>query len=182
MGNFSATGLKCFSDLFERLILHKLPEQELGTTIWLPLGPIGTGALTLVLLGDALHGLNSGVTMDYPMLADFSNIADAFGLISGTLLWGLGIWWFVIAIITTLSYAMKKLSFTMGWWAFTFPLGVYTAASFALYHATNLMMFSVISEGMLMLLLIFWIMVSYFTLTFVIKSAYQVFSFKKANL
>ncbi len=165
----------------QRLILHKLPGQELGTTIWLPLGPIGTGALALILLGDALHGLNSSVTMNYPMLADFSNIADAFGLICATLLWGLGIWWLVIAMIATLSYAMNSLSFTMGWWAFTFPLGVYTLATLTLYHATNLAMFAVVSKGLLALLFLFWIMVSYFTLTFIVKSVYQAFSFKRCN-
>jgi tellurite resistance protein TehA-like permease len=37
--------------LLLRLVLHKLPEPEMAASGWLALGPIGTGALALVLLG-----------------------------------------------------------------------------------------------------------------------------------
>ena len=39
--------------LFLRLALHKLPERDMGVSAWLALGPIGTGALGLVVLGAA---------------------------------------------------------------------------------------------------------------------------------
>ena len=39
--------------LFLRLVLHKLPERDMGVSAWLALGPIGTGALGLVVLGGA---------------------------------------------------------------------------------------------------------------------------------
>jgi len=37
--------------LLLRLVLHKLPDREMAASGWLALGPIGTGALALVLLG-----------------------------------------------------------------------------------------------------------------------------------
>jgi tellurite resistance protein TehA-like permease len=52
--------------LLLRLALHKLPEKDMAATSWLALGPIGTGALGLLLLGGAapavfgasgLHGI-----------------------------------------------------------------------------------------------------------------------------
>ena len=37
--------------LMLRLVLHKLPEKELAVSSWLALGPIGTAALALLVLG-----------------------------------------------------------------------------------------------------------------------------------
>ena len=49
--------------LFLRLTLHKLPQHDVAVSSWLSLGPIGTGALGMLLLGAdaprvlAAHGL-----------------------------------------------------------------------------------------------------------------------------
>jgi tellurite resistance protein TehA-like permease len=37
--------------VFLRLVLHKLPHRDMAASSWLALGPIGTGALGLLLLG-----------------------------------------------------------------------------------------------------------------------------------
>lgn len=48
----------------------------------------------------------------------------AAGLLGALLLWSFGIWWFFLAIFTLLREISRgKLTFNMGWWASTFPLG-----------------------------------------------------------
>jgi Voltage-dependent anion channel len=62
-----------------RLALHKLPERDMGASAWLALGPIGTGALGLVLLGGeapAIFAANG--------LRSVGDTAFGLGVIGGT--------------------------------------------------------------------------------------------------
>lgn len=48
----------------------------------------------------------------------------AAGLLAGLLLWALGIWWFVLALLTIGRERYRgHLPFNMGWWSMTFPTG-----------------------------------------------------------
>jgi C4-dicarboxylate transporter/malic acid transport protein len=118
--------------VFFRLVIHKLPHRDLAPSSWLTLGPIGTGALGLLTLGQAAPGAFAGTT-----LASVAAIARDFGLIGALILWGAGVWWLAIALLFTLRYRREGLPFNLGWWGFTFPLGVYTAATLSLYRVTG---------------------------------------------
>lgn len=142
-----------------RLALHKLPKRDMGASAWLALGPIGTGALGLLLLG-----------ADAPVIfaaSGHANIGDtAFGLgvIGGIVLWGYGAWWLALAALKTLRYLREGLPFNLGWWGFTFPLAVYTLATFALYRVTGLTVFCAGASIMTICLTVFWIIVAARTL------------------
>ena len=82
--------------LFLRLALHKLPERDMGVSAWLALGPIGTGALGLVVLGAAAPKIFAANG-----LASVGEVAFGFGVIGGLILWGNGIWWLSLAILKT---------------------------------------------------------------------------------
>ena len=123
--------------LFLRLVLHKLPHRDMADSGWLALGPLGTGALALLLLGRAAPGILAPLG-----LGDAGVVAHGFGVIGGLLLWGYGGWWLLIAVAMTCTYLPRGLPFNMGWWGFIFPLGVYTAASFALAAQTGLAFFT----------------------------------------
>jgi tellurite resistance protein TehA-like permease len=73
--------------LLLRLALHKLPDEDMAASGWLALGPIGTGALGLVLLGG-----NAPPVFAAAGLSDVGDVAVGFGLIGGTMLWGYGAW------------------------------------------------------------------------------------------
>jgi Voltage-dependent anion channel len=49
------------------------------------------------------------------------------GLFVGIIEWSFGLVWFFFAIAAI--HRSGKLPFNMGWWGFTFPLGVYSAAT-----------------------------------------------------
>ncbi len=122
--------------LYLRLALHKLPPKELGVSTWLSLGPIGTGAFALQTLGNAASHLFPAGPMQ-----SVARIAAPVGTIGALVLWGLGLWWLVTSIALTLRQARTELPFNLGWWGFTFPVGVYIAATFALGANTGMAFF-----------------------------------------
>lgn len=145
--------------LLLRLVLHKLPPRDMAVSAWLALGPLGTGALALLLLGKAAPGILAPLGM-----ADAGMVAHGFGLIGGLLLWGYGGWWLIMAAAMTLTYVPRGLPFNLGWWGFIFPPGVFTAASFALGVQTGLGVFTYLAVAQTVLVGVFWLMVGMRTL------------------
>ena len=146
--------------LFLRLALHKLPPRELGVTGWLTLGPLGTGSFGLLLLGVAAPRAFAGTP-----LAALGPVADGVGLLGGLALWAYGLWWWVTAAAGTLRFVREGgLPFNMGWWGFTFPLGVYTAATLTLGHVTGFAPFTVFGALLVLLLAGLWGIVALHTL------------------
>lgn len=48
------------------------------------------------------------------------------GVLVALVMWGFGLVWFFFALA---SIARSRFPFNMGWWGFTFPIGVYTLAT-----------------------------------------------------
>lgn len=138
-----------------RLALHKLPHRDMAATGWLALGPIGTGALGLLLLGADAPKVFLGVG-----IAGIGDVAAGLGLIGGAMFWGYGAWWFMLAVLTTLRYLREGLPFNIGWWGFTFPIGVYSVATLALARQTGLAVLTVIGGALIIALALFWIVVA----------------------
>ncbi len=122
--------------LLLRLVLHKLPERDMAASGWLALGPIGTGALGLLVLGSNAPRVFAAQGME-----GVGEVAFGLGVIGGVMLWGYGLWWLLLAILKTARYLRGGLPFNLGWWGFTFPLGVYSLATVALANAMHLVVF-----------------------------------------
>ncbi len=145
--------------LFLRLAWHKLPHRDMAVSTWLTLGPIGTGSMGLLLLGGDAQRAFAGTK-----LYVYAKEAYAFGPIGGLVIWGFGFWWLVMAILLTFRYMKEDLPFNMGWWGFTFPLGVYTAATIILYRITDFELFRVAGAVFVAMLAMFWTVVTTKTL------------------
>lgn len=137
--------------LFFRLALHGLPHKDMAVSLWLPLGPIGTGALAMFLLGQASSAVFYGTEFEL-----FSRLFFRVGFMIGLLLWAYGLWWFVMAIMTTLRYLKEGLPFNMGWWGFTFPLGVFTAATIQIWIFTGYPFVKILSGIEIIMLVVFY--------------------------
>ncbi|KFL49725.1 C4-dicarboxylate ABC transporter [Burkholderia pyrrocinia] len=137
--------------VFFRLVIHKLPHRDLAPSSWLTLGPIGTGALGILSLGKVAPAVFDGSA-----LAHLGVLANELGMACAFLLWSAGTWWFLIAVLFTLRYRKEGIQFNLGWWGFTFPLGVYTAATLSLYRATDMIAFAVLGTSFALLLFAFW--------------------------
>ncbi|WP_223467112.1 MULTISPECIES: TDT family transporter [unclassified Pseudomonas] len=140
--------------LLLRMALHKLPHENMAASSWLALGPIGTGALgMLVLGGDAplIFAANG--------MPGVGEIAAGLGLVAGITLWGFGLWWMLMALLITARYLRAGIPFNLGWWGFTFPLGVYSLATLKLASTLNLTFFSVFGCVLVALLAVMWLIV-----------------------
>jgi C4-dicarboxylate transporter/malic acid transport protein len=141
-----------------RLVLHKLPGRDMAASGWLALGPIGTGALALLLLGGDAPAVFAAAG-----LAPVGQVAFGIGLVGGMILWGYGMWWLLLAVLKTASYVPAGMPFNLGWWGFTFPLGVYSLATLALARTTHLAFFSAVGGVLVVCLVAFWVVVAALT-------------------
>ena len=150
--------------LILRMALHKLPHESMAASSWLALGPIGTGALGLLLLGSdapAIFAANG--------LGRVGEIVEGLGLISGVILWGVGLWWIVMALMITVRYFRAGIPFNLGWWGFTFPLGVYSLATLRLGSVLHLAFFDIAGCVLVVMLVLMWLIVG----TRTVKGAYR---------
>ncbi|MBN8925752.1 MAG: TDT family transporter [Rhodospirillales bacterium] len=138
-----------------RLILHKLPDRDMGPSAWLALGPIGTGALALLLLGE-----DARPVLAARGLAGVGDVAFGVGVIGATLLCGYGAWWLTVAGLKTVRYLREGMAFNLGWWGFTFPLAVYALATLALARITQFALFDVAGTVLVAGLAGFWAVVA----------------------
>ncbi len=150
--------------LMLRMALHKLPHANMAASSWLALGPIGTGALGMLLLGGdapAIFAANG--------LPGVGEIANGLGLVAGITLWGFGLWWMLIAVLITLRYLRGGIPFNLGWWGFTFPLGVYALATLKLASVLHLSFFSLLGSVLVVVLALMWLIVA----TRTVQGAYK---------
>ncbi len=141
--------------LMLRLVLHKLPEKELAVSSWLALGPIGTAALALLVLGHQAPTLMASLG-----LAQLGQLFHQAGILASLILLGFGLWWLGIAVLTTLHHAKQDLSFNLGWWGLTFPLGVYTLAILTLAQQLNLAFLYAVGYAFATILMLLWSLVA----------------------
>jgi C4-dicarboxylate transporter/malic acid transport protein len=141
--------------LFLRLTLHKLPHVDMAVSAWLPLGPLGTGAMAMITLGAASRHIFSLTD-----LAPMALLWQDAGVMVALVLWGFGLWWMIMAIVFTLRYLREGLPFNMGWWGFTFPLGVFDSATYLLAKETQFSPFLYLGTAFTVLLAVFWVIVT----------------------
>ena len=137
-----------------RLALHKLPDTDFAATSWLPLGPLATGCLGLLTMGQAAPAAFTGTP-----LAAAAELAHGIGLVGGLALWGAGLWWLVIATLFTRHYIRDNMAFNLGWWGFTVPLGVFALATLELLRLTELSFFALVGLVLSVQLAAIWLLV-----------------------
>ncbi len=106
---------------YQRLALHRIPSREVIVSAFLPLGPLGYGGFAILNLGRISAHIFPKTGTIHPMAGEFAYIA---GFFVALIMWGWGLIWFALALASI--YMARPLPFNMGWWGFTFPLGVYS--------------------------------------------------------
>jgi C4-dicarboxylate transporter/malic acid transport protein len=109
--------------VYDRLVLHPLAPAPLAPTVWIGLGPIGVAALVPIALA------NAGTSL----WADVAPAVNLLTRLASTAVWGFGLWWLALAVVLLVRYVRKGgVPFHLGWWAFVFPVGAYTAGTITL--------------------------------------------------
>jgi len=161
--SFALWGAGFFAYLFvnaavtHRYFFHEMPVNQMTPSVWVGLGPIGAGAAGLLSLSRAVQAMP-----DLRPLADFGT---GFAL----LLWGFGLIWYLVSIALTLRKAFfENIPYTMGWWAFTFPLGAYALATRMLFAQNHVAVLAIFFWVLLVNLLVFWLITAYRTAKFTV--------------
>ena len=141
--------------LILRMALHKLPHESMAASSWLALGPIGTGALGMLVLGG-----DAPAILCANGLGELDQVAQGIGTIVGLLIWGFGLWWLALATMITTRYWRAGIPFNLGWWGYTFPLGVFAVATFRLGATLHLGFFGIAGTVLTVALGIMWFVVA----------------------
>ncbi len=115
---------------FLRLQIHDLPPKEVIVSVFLPIGPLGQGGFGIQQLGKVSLAILPKTAAFGSVDADVlhgGGVLYVLGVFAALLMWGAALGWLSFALITILS--IKSFPFNMGWWGFTFPLGVFTTCT-----------------------------------------------------
>lgn len=144
--------------LMLRLALQQLPAKEVGLSSWLTLGPIGTGALALLLLGHEAPRL-----MSFIGWGQLGELMQGAGILGSLILLGFAVWWLGIALLSSVHHLQQDLPFNLGWWALTFPIGVLSLAVLTLAKTLGLAWMLSIGYSLTVLLILLWCIVAFKT-------------------
>lgn len=129
---------------FQRLTLHKLPAREVIVSVFLPLGPLGQGGFAIMQLGKVAIKVFP-VTNTLPAITASGgkpgDMLYVIGWILALVMWGFGVVWLFFALATI---SRSKFPFNMGWWGFTFPLGVLAVSTTTIGKETGSRFFDVL--------------------------------------
>lgn len=121
--SFYGMGMSLFfiigSIVINRLIHHRMPHPMMAPTFWIILGPIGVGTISLMGIADVSKLLG--------LIESTSNL-----YLASIVLWGFGIWAFVLTLMITARYMREAgIPFSLSWWAYIFPLAVYAMSAYS---------------------------------------------------
>ncbi|PTU16887.1 hypothetical protein P175DRAFT_0541584 [Aspergillus ochraceoroseus IBT 24754] len=141
-----------------RLFLYKLPPKAVIVSTFLPLGPLGQGGYGIQKLGSVAQTIFPQTST---LSAGAGEIFYDLGFLVGLILWSFGLLWLFFAIGSIIR--CKKFPFNLSWWAFTFPLGVFTTCTCQLARDMPSRFFRVLGTILSLCVVVFWIVVSALT-------------------
>lgn len=120
---------------FHRLTIHSLPPREVIVSVFLPVGPLGQGGFGIQQLGKVALKVIPHTEMFHVAGVDPTRGAEFLyflGIFFGIVMWGFALAWVCFALI--ILRTTRSFPFNMGWWGFTFPLGVWATCTSALWQ------------------------------------------------
>ena len=129
---------------FQRLTIYKLPPRELIVSVFLPHGPLGQGGFAIMQLGKVslrIFPITNTLSAVVTPGGRPGEILYVLGWAVALVMWGLAIVWLFFAVA---SISRSRFPFNMGWWGFTFPLGVLTVSTTTIGKETGSRFFNVL--------------------------------------
>ncbi|CAO1619964.1 unnamed protein product [Sympodiomycopsis kandeliae] len=159
-----------------RLAIYKIPPAALIVSAFLPVGPCGQGSFALLKISSTLWNLqhSTGQALVPSMSVADSNIMAtsiySISLVGAFLVWGMGLVWLTLAIMIIIDlWVVSDLKFNLGWWGFTFPIGVFATAAIQMGNELNSTAFKVIGTILAVVVLLLWLVVGSLTIKQAIK-------------
>ena len=139
---------------FHRLTIHKLPPREVIVSVFLPLGPLGQGGFAIQQLGKVARGV---FPRTHSLIPGAGDTLYSIGFVVALILWGYGLVWLFFALA---SISRSKFPLNMGWWGFTFPLGVFTISTLQMAKELPSAFFKVLGSMFAVVVILLWLVVS----------------------
>jgi tellurite resistance protein TehA-like permease len=139
---------------FHRLTVYRLPPKEVIVSVFLPLGPLGQGGFAIQKLGQVARDL---FPQTHSLIPGAGDTLYTMGFIVSLILWGYGLVWLFFALA---SISRSRFPFNMGWWCFTFPLGVFTLSTTTMAKELPSTFFRVLGSAFSVVVVLLWLMVS----------------------
>ncbi|KAK2606111.1 Plasma membrane sulfite pump involved in sulfite metabolism [Conoideocrella luteorostrata] len=155
---------------FHRLTIHSLPPKEVIVSVFLPVGPLGQGGFGIQQLGKVAVKLLPETQVFSTAGVSVMRGAEALyilGVFMGMIMWGFALVWVCFALISLAT--IRDFPFNMGWWGFTFPLGVWATCGSMLAKNLDSTFFKVATTMISLSVLLLWIMVASRTLQMAIR-------------
>lgn len=128
-GTAMPLSLTCLVIFFQRLSMHSLPPPEAIVSMFLPIAPLGQGGYAIMQLGKVAAKVFPKTGTLGSLGTHSGEILYVTGWILGFIMWANGLAWIFFALA---SISRRKFPFNIGWWGFTFPLGVWSGATIAI--------------------------------------------------
>lgn len=141
---------------YNRLMIHDIIPSQAAVTSFIAIGPLGQGAAAIQLLGKValkVFERNDFIPMA-PIAGQFFYLT---GILTALIMWGFAIVWLFFAIATIVR---RDVKFNISWWAFTFPLGVFTVSTTTLAQELPSRFFKVLGTIFSVVETLLWIMVA----------------------
>ncbi|KAF2721763.1 hypothetical protein K431DRAFT_338617 [Polychaeton citri CBS 116435] len=135
-----------------RLTQHSVPPKEVIVSTFLPLDPSVRAGLPY--RSWACSATNAG------------DILYIVGFLVAIVMWGFGLVWLFIALasIVKTHRQYNGFPFNIGWWGFTFPLGVFATSTVQMAKDMPSMFSKVLGTMLSLSVVLLWIIVSFLTL------------------
>ncbi|KAJ5300461.1 short-chain dehydrogenase [Penicillium atrosanguineum] len=142
-----------------RLTLHKLPPKAVIVSVFLPLGPLAQGGYGAMKLGQCARDIFPQThTLEESSGATFYTL----GFLVALILWSSGLVWLFFAS-ASIAYS-RSFPFNIGWWGFTFPLGVFATSTVQMGTELPSRFFNILGTILSVFVVVLWIIVSVGTL------------------
>ncbi|PVI04151.1 hypothetical protein DM02DRAFT_586698 [Periconia macrospinosa] len=142
---------------YTRLALHKLPPREVVVSSFLPIGPLGMGGYTILYLGVVARRVFPQ-TEFFHEISFAGDVFYALGIFISLMMWAFGLTWLCFALATI--YYSRPFPFNMGWWGFTFPLGVFAISTIEFGIQMTSMFFKVLGTMLSVTVILLWCVVA----------------------
>ncbi|KAF5599814.1 malic acid transport [Fusarium pseudoanthophilum] len=141
---------------YHRLMIHDILPGQVAVASFIAIGPLGMGAAAIQLLGQValkLFARNEFIPKA-PIAGQFFYLT---GILTALILWGFAVVWLFFALATIIR---RRITFNLTWWAFTFPLGVFTVATTTLAQELPSKFFKVLGTMFSVAEFLLWVMVA----------------------
>ncbi|TVY42240.1 Sulfite efflux pump [Lachnellula occidentalis] len=142
---------------FQRLMIHNLPPREVIVSVFLPVGPLGQGGYGIQKLGMVAMKIFPQTGTLSETTTKSGDILYVMGYLMALIMWGFGLVWLFFAFA---SISRSKFPFNIGWWGFTFPLGVFATSTVQMGMELPSAFFRVLGTVLSITVTLLWIMVA----------------------